>query len=65
MDKLTTSYVNLMLEHPYVQFIDSLSGIWYDLYMDAFLKMYYWPTFIAGKEDELSQTIAKMIMCKV
>lgn len=64
-NKYLLEYSNAIMSIPMVQFADQLMGIWYEVYVDMWLKMYYSPSFILGKEDECSQTISKMIMCKV
>lgn len=65
MGKLDALIWDLMMTHPYFQFMDTIAGIWFDYYMNAWLQLYYWPSFVAGKEDEMSQLISKMVMCKV
>ena len=58
---LLTNYSDILMANPFVQYTDGLMGVWFDYYMNAWLQMYYWPSFVAGKEDEWSQTISKMV----
>lgn len=36
---------------PGFQIFDQVMCVWYDAYVDAALKMYYWPAFVAGNAD--------------
>jgi hypothetical protein len=62
---LIAEYSNILMTNPFVQYTDGLMGIWFDYYMNIWLQTYYFPSFIAGKEDEWKQIISNITMCKV
>lgn len=35
--------------------------IWYDVYVSQMLNVYYWPLFLAGQEDAVSQNIKQFL----
>ena len=67
-NKLLLEYSEAIMSIPAVRCMDQLMGIWFDIYVDLWLKMYYAPSFMAGKEDEWSQTFKSMLtgsnLCK-
>lgn len=58
-------YKDFIMSNPVFIVWDITMGMIFDIYMDAILKSYYWPIYLAGHEDEWRQTISKMIVCKV
>ena len=52
-NKYLLEYSDAIMSIPAVRYTDQLMGIWFDIYVDLWLKMYYAPAFIVGKEDEL------------
>ena len=62
--KLLSDWSNAIMTIPAVQFADGIMGVWFDFYMNLCLNMYYWPTYVAGKEDEWSQMLTGSNLCK-
>ena len=40
--------------HPFFMAQDYLFGFWYDMWVLGFVKMYYWPAFVAGSADNIA-----------
>lgn len=46
-------WVQMIPHTPGFQIFDNVMCYWYDLYMNAALRGYYWPAFIAGSADNI------------
>jgi hypothetical protein len=60
-NKLLQDYSDALMANPFVQYADGIMGTWFDFYMNIWLQLYYWPSFVAGKEDEWSRNIRDML----
>ena len=49
-------FIKLLEYNPYFKFFDDIASLWFDFYFDMFLKLYYFPYFLATQEPILCPT---------
>lgn len=53
--------------NPYWQIQDQIFGYWFDQFMFGAIKMYYWPAFVAGISDNVTDLFKPQTysICKI
>lgn len=62
--KTGTAFIELLQSNPIYRMQEDIAGWWIDQSINNFLKLYYWPFFVAGNLDNWKELFVPRTICK-